>query len=73
MNDAIPWKRRSSPKAFVRFSNPKRSTRMTDVSPGRKRNFFMNFSRFKLKFIYGIYKLITDWLKRRNRLTDFAV
>lgn len=33
MKDAIPWKSRRSPKAFVKFSKPNKSTRMTDVSP----------------------------------------
>lgn len=36
INEAMPWKRSSSPKAFVRFSNPNKSTRMTDVSPVKK-------------------------------------
>lgn len=36
MNEAIPWKSRRSPKAFVKFSNPNKSTRMTDVSPTRQ-------------------------------------
>lgn len=33
MTDAIPWKSRSSPKAFVSLSNPRRSTKRTDVRP----------------------------------------
>lgn len=32
-NDAIPWNSNNKPKAFVRCSNPKRSTKITDVSP----------------------------------------
>lgn len=33
MNEAIPWNKRSRPKAFVKLSNPNKSTKITDVSP----------------------------------------
>lgn len=39
INDAIPWKRRRRPKAFVKFSNPNKSTKITEVRPGMKNNF----------------------------------
>lgn len=32
-NDAIPWKSNNSPNAFVNFSSPNKSTRITDVNP----------------------------------------
>lgn len=32
-NEAMPWKSKSRPKAFVSFSSPRRSTRMTEVRP----------------------------------------
>lgn len=33
IKEANPWKSRRSPKAFVSLSKPKRSTKITDVSP----------------------------------------
>lgn len=32
-NDAMPWKSKSKPKAFVSFSSPRRSTSITEVRP----------------------------------------
>lgn len=31
MNDAIPWKSKRIPKAFVNFSIPNKSTKITEV------------------------------------------
>lgn len=36
IKDAIPWNISNKPKAFVRFSNPNKSTKITDVSPRNK-------------------------------------
>lgn len=33
INDAMPWNNSSSPKAFVNFSSPSKSTKITDVRP----------------------------------------
>lgn len=33
VNEAIPWKSKSMPKAFVNFSSPNKSTKITDVNP----------------------------------------
>lgn len=33
INDARPWNNKSRPNAFVSFSNPSRSTKMTEVKP----------------------------------------
>jgi hypothetical protein len=33
MKLAIPWNKRSNPKAFVKLSKPNKSTRITDVKP----------------------------------------
>lgn len=33
MNVAMPWNSNSKPNAFVSFSNPSKSTKITEVSP----------------------------------------
>lgn len=35
--EAIPWNIRSRPKAFVKFSKPNKSTKMTEVNPENQR------------------------------------
>ncbi len=56
---AMPWNNKSRPNAFVSFSNPSRSTRMTDVKLTQTPTEAPNVARSRKKYIIAgvLYRL----------------
>jgi hypothetical protein len=54
MQAAIPWKRSKSPKAFVNFSRPSKSTRIMDLRDAKQAEIFNN----KIEHVAGSKGLI---------------